>query len=235
MIIEEVLCLNEKNLAGSITVRKLISQYPAIPFIAPFATFIVLLALRSNYPLRVIIVTGVLLLVAPRISWRPVQPLASVAFGILVFVIWVGPDVLWPSYRDHWLFQNNWMGMVKSSLDPGLQSDVTFLIFRCLGTALLVPVIEELFWRGWLMRYIIKPGFTTVPLGTYSALAFWVTALLFASEHGPFWDVGLLAGMIYNGWMIRTKSLADCMLAHGVTNACLAGYVLTQDQWQYWL
>ena len=60
-------------------------------------------------------------------------------------------------------------------------------------------------------------------------------ALLFASEHGPYWDVGLAAGILYNWWMIRTKSLEDCILSHAVTNACLAAYVLTRHQWQYWL
>ena len=64
---------------------------------------------------------------------------------------------------------------------------------------------------------------------------FIVTAILFATEHGPFWDVGLLAGVIYNWWMMRTRNLADCMIAHGVTNACLAAFVISRGQWQYWL
>src|SRR5688500_15683362 len=161
----------------------------SIYFITPFAAYIILLGLRSywpfdpkwEYPARVILVTIVLLAFFPRISWRLVQPVASIAVGVLVFVIWVGPDVLWPSYRAHWLFQNDWMGKVQSSLDPALQTDTTFLFFRIVGTALLVPIIEELFWRGWLMRYIIKPDFATVPLGTYSPLSFWLTAVLFAS------------------------------------------------------
>jgi hypothetical protein len=74
-----------------------------------------------------------------------------------------------------------------------------------------------------------------VRLGAYSALSFWATAALFASEHGPYWEVGLLAGIAYGWWMIRTKSLADCILAHGVTNLLLAAYVLLQGRWEYWL
>ena len=65
--------------------------------------------------------------------------------------------------------------------------------------------------------------------------AFWFTAVLFASEHGAFWDVGLAAGILYNWWMIRTRSLADCILAHAVTNGCLAAYVVAGGHWQYWL
>ncbi len=110
-----------------------------------------------------------------------------------------------------------------------------FITFRVLSSVVNVPVLEELFWRGWLMRWLISRDFLTVPLGTYSRQSFWLVAVLFASEHGSYWDVGLIAGIVFNWWMIRTKSLPDCILAHAVTNACLAAYVLMRDQWQYWL
>jgi CAAX prenyl protease-like protein len=84
------------------------------------------------------------------------------------------------------------------------------------------------------MRRLISPRFEKVLLGTYRGEAFWLTAVLFASEHGAYWDVGLAAGVIYNWWMIRTRSLADCILAHAATNAALAAYVLLAHQWQYW-
>jgi CAAX prenyl protease-like protein len=66
-------------------------------------------------------------------------------------------------------------------------------------------------------------------------LAFWVTAALFAAEHGPYWEVGLAAGIIYNWWMIRTRRLGDCILAHTVTNLALGLFVIRSGQWQYWL
>jgi hypothetical protein len=100
---------------------------------------------------------------------------------------------------------------------------------------LLVPILEELFWRGWLMRWLIHADFQKVPFGKYAPNAFWIVAVLFASEHGAYWDVGLAAGVIYNWWMVRCKNLADCMLAHAVTNAMLSAYVLIAHQWQYWL
>lgn len=84
------------------------------------------------------------------------------------------------------------------------------------------------------MRWLINTDFRTVPLGTYSPFAFWMIAILFASEHGPYWDVGLVTGVIYNLWMIRSKSLADCILMHAVTNGLLSAYVIFASQWQYW-
>jgi hypothetical protein len=99
----------------------------------------------------------------------------------------------------------------------------------------LVPIIEELFWRGWLMRWLIDADFRKVPLGSYSGRAFWITALLFASEHGPYWEVGLLAGIAYNWWILRTRTLGDCIIAHAVTNAALSAYVIAAGKWQYWM
>ncbi len=84
------------------------------------------------------------------------------------------------------------------------------------------------------MRWLINTRFESVGIGAYTPAAFWVTALLFASEHGAYWDVGLVAGAIYNFWIVRSKSLADCVLAHAVTNALLTAYVIWRHQWQYW-
>ena len=79
-----------------------------------------------------------------------------------------------------------------------------------------------------------QPRFPEGPLGTFTPVIFVVTAVLFASEHGSWWDVGLLAGLAYNWWMLRTRSLGDCILAHAVTNGCLAAYVVSQGRWEYW-
>src|SRR5260370_646411 len=111
--------------------------------------------------------------------------------------------------------------------------DAVVLVRRSVRAILIVPIVEELFWRAWLMRWIINVDFRSVPLGTYNTQAFWLTAILFASEHGPYWEVGLITGLIYNWWMIRTKSLADCILMHAVTNGALCGYVLLTSKWEY--
>jgi hypothetical protein len=189
-----------------------------------------------HYPLRVVLVAAVML------TWSrgvvhlvPSRWVSSALVGMGVFLIWIAPDLLWPAYRSHWLFQNPLTGTATSSITGPVRADFVFLVFRVAGSVILVPIMEELFWRAWSMRYLISRRFEALPLGASTAASFWLTALLFASEHGPFWDVGLAAGIVYNWWMIRTRSLADCILAHAVTNACLAAYVLAARQWQYWL
>ena len=187
-------------------------------------------------PLRFIAVAATIgVLSRSVLPGRPTMPIASIALGAFVLGIWIAPDLLWHGYRDAWPFHNSVTGVARSTLSAPLKSNGFFMVVRVLESAVLVPVLEELFWRGWLMRWIIRPDFETVPLGQYTAFSFWAVAVLFASEHGPYWDVGLIAGIAYNWWMVRTRNLADCMLAHGVTNALLAAYVLLFHQWQYWL
>jgi uncharacterized protein len=212
--------------------------------VAGFAVYIALMAVEKFIPAPVqalylarILITAAVIVLLSRgvISFRCVQPLGSVALGVAVCGIWVLPDVLWPGYRQHWLFENALTGAARSSLSPELRADFWFLALRSAGSALLVPVIEELMWRAWLMRYLIQPEFEKVPLGAYTAQSFWLVAVLFASEHGPYWEVGLAAGVVYNWWMLRTRSLGDCILAHAVTNACLAAFIIATGQWQFWL
>jgi uncharacterized protein len=206
------------------------------PFLVYVAMFIVPLRPEVMQPIRFAIVLAVILLVSRKyLSLRPSHTLGSIGIGIAVFLIWIAPDLLF-GYRHHWLFENFLLGKATSSLSPALRHDYFFLTVRVLSSMALVPILEELFWRGWLMRWLINSrDFLKVPLGAYQASAFWIVAVLFASEHGVYWEVGLLAGIIYNWWIIRTKNLADCILAHAVTNGILAVYVLSSEQWQYWL
>jgi len=213
---------------------------PTVAYIAPFVIYVGMFAIPLRpevlHPIRFVIVLAAILLVSrPFLSLKPSHTLGSITIGIAVFLIWIGPDLLF-GYRHFWLFENPLMGKAASSLDPALRHDYFFLTIRVLSSMALVPILEELFWRGWLMRWLINNrDFLKVPLGTYQVSAFWIVALLFASEHGAYWEVGLLAGIIYNWWIIRTKNLADCILAHAVTNGTLAAYVLSSGQWQYWL
>jgi CAAX prenyl protease-like protein len=187
------------------------------------------------FPVRFVLVAAVIFLWSRTfLAWRPSYLLASVVVGAVVFLIWIAPDSLF-GYRHHWLFENPITGKTTSSLTPSLQHDRWFLTVRVLSSVVLVPVLEELFWRGWLMRWLINAEFQKVPLGTFDWRAFGIVTILFACEHGPYWEVGLAAGLVYNWWIIRAKNLMDCILAHAVTNAILAAYVLISGQWGYWL
>ena len=217
-------------------------KHPALPYVLPMAVFMLFLALGDflglgalEYPFRVVVLAAVIWFFArPAIDLRMPHWIGSVLLGLATFVVWVAPDVLFPGYRSHWLFENFLTGKVASSVAEPLRSDWMVLISRAIRASLIVPIVEELFFRGWLMRWLIKTDFLSVKLGTYATEAFWITAAMFSVEHGPYWEVGLLTGVAWNWWMVKTKSLGDCILVHAVTNAVLSAYTVFGGHWQYW-
>lgn len=216
---------------------------PWFPWVAPFALYIAILAAGPylpisaawNHVLRLVLVAPLILFCSRHyFSFRPLRPLSSILVGIAVFIIWVGPEALFPEYRTHWLLSNSIIGQYDPVGTVEANRIPLYMVLRILVSVLLVPVVEELFWRGFLMRILIRTNFLSVPMGAWARDAFWITAVLFAIEHGAYWDVGLAAGIIYNAWIVRTRSLADAILAHAVTNGLLAVYVIVLGQWQYW-
>jgi len=216
----------------------------SLPWVGPFAVFVALLAVaptlgpasRLTLAAWVLIVAAAIFLFSRNVlEFRPSRPWASIGFGIAIFAVWVAPDLLFPGWRSSFLFQNSLTGKLASSLGADVLADPLALALRSLRAILIVPIVEELFWRGWLLRWIERPDFESVPLGNYHRLSFWLVALLFAMEHGPYWDVGFLAGAGYNWWMVRTGRLSDLILAHAVTNACLCAFVLVTGRWEFWL
>ena len=220
-------------------------RHPAIPWILPFGVFIGLLALQALVPipapLRFVITVATISAVSlPLLRGVPSKPVQSIVLGLLVFIVWVGPDALVPGWHRFFLFDNSIVGHPAGNTPPASKNDPVFLFFRIAISVIAVPVLEELFWRGWLMRWLAvrdhhTHAFTDLPLGTWAPAAFWPVAILFGIEHGPFWDVGIVTGIIYNWWMLRTRNLWDCILMHAVTNAALAAYVVIGGHWQYWL
>lgn len=222
----------------------LLARYPSLSYVLPFATFMAFLGLRPYLPFSplvrgvvwLVVVALVIVAVArPVLDLRLRHPLGTIGVGIGVFLIWIAPDQLIPGYRDLVIFQNGITGRVESTMAVENRNDGLLVALRFARASLLVPIVEELFWRGWLPRWLDRmEDFRAVPLGTFTRYSFLATAALFAVEHGPFWDVGLVAGVVYNWWMIRTRSLGDLIWCHAVTNACLGAWVLAAGQWQYW-
>ena len=119
------------------------------------------------------------------------------------------------------------------ALLPGQSTQITMTVFRIAGAVLVVPLMEELFWRSFLIRYIIDKNFDTVRMGTFTWVSFLLTVVLFGLEHNYIY-AGIMAGIVYNLLLYRTRSLAHCVLSHAVTNLALAIYVLFTGKWQFW-
>jgi membrane protease YdiL (CAAX protease family) len=109
----------------------------------------------------------------------------------------------------------------------------TFLAIRFIGLALIVPVLEEFFLRGFLMRYVIRDDWWNVPFGTVTTTALVVGTLVPVIYH-PEKLAALVWFSLVTWIMWRTRNIWDCVAAHAVTNLLLGIYVVTQHQWQLW-
>ena len=213
-------------------------KHPAAAYVAPFAVYMVFLAAQQAglasvfvlYPVKTLAVAATLVW-----AWRGVRDdlreqrgmIFGAAVGVLALGVWIGPELLRITKTD---FTAG--GFNPTSLHAPLSTLV--VIFRVAGAVLVVPIMEELFWRGWMIRWLVKPEFRTVPLGTFSWESFGITVVLFGIEHGELWHVGMITGALYNWIFYRTRSLWACILAHAVTNLLLACYVLASGKWGYW-
>jgi uncharacterized protein len=214
-----------------------------LAWVGPFAVFMAWLAVDKYLPIAhpakelvrdAVLIAAILGFSRRVLPMRAPHWMGSILVGIAVCIVWVLPDVAVAGWRDHWLFQNGVTGRIGTSIPPDELTPV-MLALRTMRAALIVPILEELFWRGWLPRWLQDQRFERVPLGRYTTFAFWATAVLFAAEHGPFWEVGLLAGIAYNWWMRRTRSLGDLMVAHAVTNLVLSLFVIATKDWRFWM
>lgn len=189
-------------------------------------------ALYSLYPVKVTIVALVLFRFKKyykEISWRSVSnlpsTLAAVAAGILVFILWINMG---------WSYS---VTKISNGFNPflfdGKILPVVMTGFRVIGAVLVVPFMEELFWRSFLIRYIHSNDFEKVPIGHFTWTSFLITVVFFGLEHHLIL-AGMMAGAVYNLVLYRTRNITQCILAHAVTNLALAIYVLSTGQWQFW-
>lgn len=151
--------------------------------------------------------------------------LLSVAVGIVVLVLWVNLDAGWMLMGE--------MGKGYNPTDTSGQIDWLLVAFRIAGAALVVPVMEELFWRSFLQRWVQQPDFMTLDPAQIGLKALFIASALFAVEHLQ-WLAGLVAGLAY-GWLyIRTRNLWAPIIAHTVTNGALGAYVVATGRWSFW-
>jgi hypothetical protein len=125
--------------------------------------------------------------------------------------------------------------IVDPFTEPGPKALLwTFLTVRLLGPTLVVPFMEEFFWRDFLWRTIAAPNdFKMIPVGEWDLKSFVIVTLAFSSVHIQ-WITAIVWGAMIALLLLRTRSLGACIIAHGVTNLLLGVYVLWTHDWQFW-
>jgi CAAX prenyl protease-like protein len=211
----------EKTGGGMIGLSIPYSQYPLV------------------YTLKIIFTVAAVIFVLPGYREFPfrISPLA-VGVGVVGVVLWVGICRLDVEHR--WLqpvLEKVGLGGFIGAGDRAgfnpleqLKSQPlwawTFLVIRFTGLALVVPIIEEFFLRGFVMRFVMEKDWWKTPFGTVNRLAIILgTAVPMLMHPGE-----LLAAAVWFSlvtWlMLRTKNIWDCVIAHAVTNFLLGVYVV---------
>ena len=161
----------------------------------------------------------------------------AIVAGVLGLFVWIGLDRLQaavPGLQQlTQMIQGQRVGFNPfSEGDPSI-GQIAFVIVRFLELAIVVPLIEEVFWRGFLSRFLISEEFEKVEQGTFTNFSFSVVTLMFASAHAEILAAIAWCAMI-NVVYARTKNVWACVLMHAVTNGLLGVYVLAMKEWHLW-
>ena len=183
------------------------------------------------YPVKIVAVGGLLIYFWSQYQEleRPVfgglqQEMWAIAVGILVYLLWVRMD--WG-----WAIQGEVTGYDPFRAGEGVAHFLA--VIRIFGAVAVVPIMEELFWRSFLIRWVINQDFEKVTLGTFTIGSFSATVILFGLEH-HLWFAGMMAGVAYNVLLYKTGRLWPCVISHATTNLILGIHVLTTEEWQWW-
>jgi CAAX prenyl protease-like protein len=166
-----------------------------------------------------------------RLSWE------AVSLGLLGFFLWIGLDSL--LVRLGLPNSSPKMTLPGAAWNPhvhfgeGSLLAWTFITVRILGSTLLVPPLEEIFYRSFLYRYLVRTDFQSLPLGTFLWMPFIVTSVIFGLEHRE-WLAGILCGFLYQGLVCWKKRIGDAVTAHAITNFLLGVWVVWKGEWNYW-
>ncbi len=199
---------------------------PWLPYVLPMGLYMAFLTVQSNanlawlYPVKTLAVAGALWWFRREYAeLRPAMSWLGIGVGLVAITIWIALDPFYPKLGH------------ATPFDPS--DRYIFIAFRVVGAVAVVPVMEELFWRAFLIRWLVKEGFKSVPVGTFTWPSFLITVALFGAVHNQ-WLAGLVCGALYNWLLYRTRSVWSCVVAHAVSNAALAAWVLATGDWKFW-
>lgn len=176
----------------------------------------------------------------PPVTWHH-WPLA-LTVGLGVFVIWVAMEhpraaLLGPLQELYIRWGILPLGELRPPLGASPYAPETcgwpLTVARIAGSGLVIGVIEEFFWRGFLYRWLIGGDFRAIDPARFARGPFWATAALFALEHRE-WLAGFAAGALYGWLFIRSRDIWTVAIAHAVTNLVLGAYVVATGAYQFW-
>ncbi len=204
------------------------SSYPGLPYLGPFMALIVGTVLaeavrvefNTYYFLKPVFAIAAFLAFNSGQALKPFRPtwLAG-AVGIVVYFLWIAMERTSRPAPPQEFLQGFWLS--------------AWLAVRVFGSVVVVPIVEELAFRGYLLRRLQAQHFEKVDPRSRNTFALGVSSLVFGLIHGN-WLGGFFAGIFY-GWVsTRPGGLANAIVAHLVTNLMISCEVLLLDHWWLW-
>lgn len=223
-----------------------IIQSPALVRVVPFAIFLALTFLQDRFgeqPRYWIYVAKTVAGAAMlAVVWRHIVELEwrfsweAIVVGVAVFVLWVGIDEVvarlsLPPFQNLKGSHTPWNP--HEAFGAGSSLAIFFIVARIAGSTLVVPPLEEVFYRSFVYRFLASKDILSVPLGKFLPMPFIVTSVLFGFAHRE-WLAGILCGFAYQGLVIWKKRLGDAVTAHAITNLLLGLWIAWRGAWQFW-
>jgi CAAX prenyl protease-like protein len=219
-----------------------------LAYVLPFVLYLGLVQLPPKFPEHYPLLYGAVVLVVGAVTagllWgrgliRPHRDVAAgVAVGVVGIALWITISGLrWEqviaAYLPTFLQPGERHGFDPFDEFSSPAAMWAFVVVRIVGLAVLVPVVEELFWRGFLLRWLMSPEFERRELYRFTPSSFVAVTLLFAAAH-PEWFAAAVYSALLNGLVYWKRDLWSCIVAHGVSNAILGVYVLSTHSWELW-
>ncbi len=181
------------------------------------------------FPLQTAVCATILWRCRKRYTFGPRRGFVfALTVGLIAFAVWIAPQ---------WLFgaAHRTDGFKPGHFGAEGPAYFLNLVLRLLRMVVIVPLVEEIFWRGFLLRYLVNEDFRKVQFGTLTWRSFILTSAAFCLEHQfADWPAALITGALFNIVAWRTQNLAACVLTHAITNFALAIYILETHQWGFW-
>jgi len=199
------------------------------------------------YPLQTLVTLGFLVHYWPnytfRMSWK--WGLTAMLFGAAGIALWLLPTALY----DHWGLTGKttgilgWLGVASrhDGFDPGIFQNPlawwTAVMFRFLRAVVVVALVEEIFWRGFLMRFVCdwEGDYWSQPFGRATWPSYLIVTGLFVGVHAP---VDYAAAFVYGSLTyllcVWSKSLGACVVMHATANLLMGLYIMAYGKYGLW-
>ena len=219
--------------------RQKFAKSPEAARVLPFAIFVLLTLGQGQFgPASIYWVYLVKTIVGAWLIWesRPFVEemrwkvsVEAIVVGVVIWAAWVGLDGLYPR-----------LAKPETLWDPARQFGAGsgpfwfWNLVRLVGSSVVVPPLEEVFYRSFLYRYFVRLNFLSMPLGQFHGLSFVVTSAIFGLMHPDRWVAGIVCGLAYQWLAVKKNRLGDAMTAHALTNFLLGLWVLWKGDWSFW-